>query len=400
MEETARFKRVNAISTHVTSSRSGEGVSMEGGFASASAAFPLDAAWVSPEHLLLLALLLLLRVPPYAQTRPSTLAQHVGPQHGGGRRLPRSRVPIPTSPPSCSAVQVDEAVSFVMRERKGRDVFLIGAANVGKSAFVKAMLKVRGSCRLCCCCCSSSSSSSSSCCCCSCLARQDLGSAQSRNFNPAALAAGRQLPVESPMPGTTLSFIPIRAFADDSAIFDTPGVHLPHRLPHLLTPEENRGLTPSKRMAAYVAPAPAGREPSATAPNGGGARATYLWGGIVRIDLVSGPGGTALAFYNVGAMKVRRCLRRHGPRTGILVLRPALLPGGFCGTAAACTPGPHVAQCPRSGPNAYSQVKAVPLMGAQEHSDVLALQEGLFGAEAAAARQESGAALSAWCAPA
>jgi nitric-oxide synthase len=31
--------------------------------------------------------------------------------------------------------------SKVCRERKGRDVFVVGAANVGKSAFVRAMLK-------------------------------------------------------------------------------------------------------------------------------------------------------------------------------------------------------------------------------------------------------------------
>jgi nitric-oxide synthase len=30
----------------------------------------------------------------------------------------------------------------ICRERKGRDVYVIGAANVGKSAFVRAMLKV------------------------------------------------------------------------------------------------------------------------------------------------------------------------------------------------------------------------------------------------------------------
>ena len=29
----------------------------------------------------------------------------------------------------------------ICRERKGRDVFVVGAANVGKSAFVRAMLK-------------------------------------------------------------------------------------------------------------------------------------------------------------------------------------------------------------------------------------------------------------------
>lgn len=32
-------------------------------------------------------------------------------------------------------------IAKVCRERKGRDVFVVGAANVGKSAFVRAMLK-------------------------------------------------------------------------------------------------------------------------------------------------------------------------------------------------------------------------------------------------------------------
>lgn len=34
------------------------------------------------------------------------------------------------------------AVGKICRERKGRDVYVVGAANVGKSAFVRAMLKV------------------------------------------------------------------------------------------------------------------------------------------------------------------------------------------------------------------------------------------------------------------
>ena len=40
-----------------------------------------------------------------------------------------------------SAAGVAAATGKVCRERKGRDVFVVGAANVGKSAFVRAMLK-------------------------------------------------------------------------------------------------------------------------------------------------------------------------------------------------------------------------------------------------------------------
>lgn len=36
---------------------------------------------------------------------------------------------------------VEVATSKICRERKGRDVFVVGAANVGKSAFVRAMLR-------------------------------------------------------------------------------------------------------------------------------------------------------------------------------------------------------------------------------------------------------------------
>lgn len=38
---------------------------------------------------------------------------------------------------------VSAVTGKICRERKGRDVYVIGAANVGKSAFVRAMLKVR-----------------------------------------------------------------------------------------------------------------------------------------------------------------------------------------------------------------------------------------------------------------
>jgi GTP-binding protein EngB required for normal cell division len=56
---------------------------------------------------------------------------------------------------SHSGEGIAAVTSKLCRERKGRDVFVVGAANVGKSAFVRAMLKemsrwgaVRGLCKL------------------------------------------------------------------------------------------------------------------------------------------------------------------------------------------------------------------------------------------------------------
>ncbi len=36
---------------------------------------------------------------------------------------------------------VSEAVAAIRRERRGRDVYVIGAANVGKSAFIRALVR-------------------------------------------------------------------------------------------------------------------------------------------------------------------------------------------------------------------------------------------------------------------
>ncbi|GIL77961.1 hypothetical protein Vretimale_6458 [Volvox reticuliferus] len=258
------------------------------------------------------------------------------------------------------------AVSAICSERKSRDVYVVGAANVGKSAFVRAMLKE--------------------------MARTD----------PAAIGMGKYLPVESAMPGTTLGLIPLRAFSSGGILFDTPGVHLHHRIPHMLSPTELKLLHPRRRLAAFVPPLPvelaeaeeeeanasgsgatdprvgsdvngesslsgdghagaigsdsegavrrgrgglkivdyaptdaygvpiigfdagvrrpsggrgadpwAGRPTSRSDGGGGGltvkgpqtVRATYMWSDLVRIDVLSGPPSTALVFYGPSTMR-------------------------------------------------------------------------------------------------
>lgn len=78
--------------------------------------------------------------------------------------------------------------SKIAKERKGRDVYVIGAANVGKSAFVRAMLR-------------------------------EMSRLEGMNYDPAAQGNGRYLPVESAMPGTTLGIIPLRAFKSGGCLF-------------------------------------------------------------------------------------------------------------------------------------------------------------------------------------
>ena len=54
---------------------------------------------------------------------------------------------------------------------------------------------------------------------------------------------------------------------------DTPGVHLHHRLPHLLSPEELRELHPRKRLRPYYPPLPQDLTPHAEEAESTGASA-------------------------------------------------------------------------------------------------------------------------------
>lgn len=137
---------------------------------------------------------------------------------------------------------VPEAVASIRRTRLGRDVYIMGAANVGKSSFVRSLVK-------------------------------DMSTHRSRQFDPLAPHQVKHLPTESAMPGTTLRVIPLDVFSSGGTLYDTPGLHLHHRIPHMLTPEENKQLHPRKRVKRYaVGPLHTGQ--------------SLAWGGLVRLDVV------------------------------------------------------------------------------------------------------------------
>lgn len=87
---------------------------------------------------------------------------------------------------------LDEACASILSQRLGRDVYIIGAANVGKSAFVRCMLR-------------------------------EMANMTSRHFDAKATLVGKKLPVESAMPGTTLGLLKLGAFSSGGALYDTPG---------------------------------------------------------------------------------------------------------------------------------------------------------------------------------
>lgn len=114
---------------------------------------------------------------------------------------------------------------------------------------------------------------------------------------------------------------------------DTPGVHLHHRVPHMLAPDELKLLQPRRRLTAFIPPPPLevmsqhtkqaadnvivdggrswdkGGPAWSTDPRTGVSKprsvaATYMWGGLVRIDVLSAPPSTHLVFYGPKALKV------------------------------------------------------------------------------------------------
>ena len=152
---------------------------------------------------------------------------------------------------------IQRIASQIIRTRKGRDVYVLGAANVGKSSFIRALLS-------------------------------EMGNMQSASFSIGAISASRRPPTVSSMPGTTLGTIPLRVFEGNKGVlYDTAGLHLHHRLNNMLPPDDLKALHPKRRLKPYIASV------DASAGDGGddfgvqiaseGARAIrYKWGALVR----------------------------------------------------------------------------------------------------------------------
>ena len=164
---------------------------------------------------------------------------------------------------------IDEVVADIKKQRLGRDVYIVGAANVGKSAFTRAFVK-------------------------------EMSSMSSKQFDPLAIGKSKRLPMESSMPGTTLSSIPLEVFQSGEKLYDTPGLHIHHRMPHILTPDENKGLHPRKRLAGRVVGPPAFQRDQGASET----HICYTWGGVVRIHVVDCPEGTSLTFFGPDALEL------------------------------------------------------------------------------------------------
>ncbi|KAJ4706237.1 NO-associated protein 1, chloroplastic/mitochondrial [Melia azedarach] len=156
--------------------------------------------------------------------------------------------------------------SEIQKEKKGRDVYILGSANVGKSAFINALLKT--------------------------MAASD----------PAAAMAQKYKPIQSAVPGTTLGPIQIDAFFGGGKLYDTPGVHLHHRQAAVVHAEDLPALAPQSRLRGQSFPVAKGtaNEHKSHGLNG----FTIFWGGLVRVDVLKVLPETCLTFYGPKSLRI------------------------------------------------------------------------------------------------
>ncbi|CAJ1447778.1 unnamed protein product [Effrenium voratum] len=117
---------------------------------------------------------------------------------------------------------INYAVNAIIEHRSGMDVFVVGAANAGKSAFIRRLLD-----------------------------RLEVKFPQGKVENC-------ERPLVSRTPGTTLGLIQMRAFRRSAtspvfaALYDTPGVHQPNSLQNLLDIERYNYVQPTRSFAVHT----------------------------------------------------------------------------------------------------------------------------------------------------
>ncbi|WZY00935.1 ribosome biogenesis GTPase YqeH [Bacillus sp. FSL W7-1360] len=104
---------------------------------------------------------------------------------------------------------VEDVCAHIDTYRRGRDVYVVGCTNVGKSSFIN-----------------------------------DILSRSAKDAHP-------PLVTTSHFPGTTLQFIEI-PLEDERMLVDTPGLINRHQMAHLLSPESLKAVTPKKELKPRV----------------------------------------------------------------------------------------------------------------------------------------------------
>ncbi|MBU9722536.1 MULTISPECIES: ribosome biogenesis GTPase YqeH [Bacillaceae] len=139
-----------------------------------------------------------------------------------------------------SGEAVMETANLIEKYREGRNVYVVGCTNVGKSTFINKLLKEFG-------------------------------------------ADDEFMITTSNIPGTTLDMIDV-PLDDGSSLFDTPGIINHHQMAHLLEKEELKTITPKKEVKPKVFQLEAGQ--------------TLYFGGMARVDFVQGEDQSFVCYFS------------------------------------------------------------------------------------------------------
>ncbi len=141
---------------------------------------------------------------------------------------------------------IDIVIEQIVKRAKGKDIYIVGATNVGKSTFINTLLK-------------------------------------------SYAASKKDVITVSPLAGTTLNLIKIPF--GDKYIIDTPGLINENQITHYLSPKALKVVTPKKEIKPKVFQL----DPSQT----------LFFGGLARIDFLEGE-KTSFVCYNSEFMKIHR----------------------------------------------------------------------------------------------
>lgn len=135
--------------------------------------------------------------------------------------------------------QIDHLLDVIDKYREGRDVYVVGVTNVGKSTLINQIIKQR--------------------------------------------TGIKELITTSRFPGTTLDKIEI-PLDDGHKLIDTPGIIHQHQMAHVLSPKDLKYVSPQKE----IKPRTYQLDPEQT----------IFMGGIARFDYLSGPHTGVVAYFD------------------------------------------------------------------------------------------------------
>jgi len=147
---------------------------------------------------------------------------------------------------STKGIQIQDALSQIDQYREGRDVYVVGCTNVGKSTFINRVIK--------------------------------------------EVAGGQDVITTSHFPGTTLDMIEI-PLDDGKALIDTPGIINHHQMAHFVDKQDLKVITPKKEI-----------KPKVFQLN---EEQTLFFGGLARFDYIKG-GRRSITCYLSNEISIHR----------------------------------------------------------------------------------------------